>query len=290
MAFRLKRRRSIGSQLAHIVASESRKATEEVTTDSPAEESVHEARKHVKKIRAVLRLLRSELGDDYTSLNKCSRSAAHQISEIRDADALLETITSLRQRYRAVIRVGFRPAMATLKMRRREAYARLAARHLSDARQMLERSRRALRSSVRRAATGRSVRDGIAGGYRRARREMAQAAATTDDARLHTWRRRVKDHWYQMRLIEGLHRSAHARVRALGGLEDWLGEHHNLAVLRGMILEQPRRFGDARSVDVVLGCIDKRQATLRQRAIRRGHSLFSAKPSSFRKQITRWWD
>ena len=117
----------------------------------------------------------------------------------------------------------------------------------------------------------------------------AKAAAGTDDARFHVWRRRVKDHWYQMRLIEGLNVRAHARVQALSRLEDWLGEHHNLSMLRAAILEQPRRFGDARSVDVVLGCIDKRQAALRQRAIRRGRSLFSAKPSSFRKQIISWW-
>jgi CHAD domain-containing protein len=288
MAFRLKRRKSIGSQLAHIVASESHKATKEVAAESPAGDSIHEARKHVKKIRAVLHLLRSELGDDYASLNNCSRSAARRIAAIRDADALIETMKSLRQRYRAVLGVGGRAATVTLNARRRAAYARLAARHLVDVKRMLERSRRVLRSRVHHAATRRSVRDGIARGYRRARQEMEHTADSLDDAQLHAWRRRVKDHWYQMRLIEGLNTQVHARVRALSGLEDWLGEHHNLALLRGMILEQPRRFGSARSVDIVLGCIDKRQAALRQRAIRRGRSLFAAKPSSFRTEIARW--
>jgi CHAD domain-containing protein len=288
MTFRLTRKKSIGPQLAHIVARESRKAAEEVAAKSPAEASVHEARTRVKKIRAVLHLLRSELGDDYTTLNKCSRSAAHRISAIRDADALIETMKSLRRQYPVVMR-GLRAATATLEARRREAYARLAGPHLSDVTQMLERSRRTLRSSVRHAANRRSLRDGIARGYRRARQEMAQAAASTDDARFHLWRRRVKDHWYQMRLVEGFNTRGHARVRALSRLQEWLGEHHNLSVLRRVILEQPRRFGSARSVDVVLGCIDKRQASLRQRAIRHGRSLFSAKPSSFREQITRSW-
>jgi len=289
VSFRLKRRHSIGSQLARIVASESRKATEELTSKSRTEESVHEARKHVKKIRAVIHLLRSELGDDYARLNRRARSVSHRISEIRDADALIETMTSLRRRYRAVMRVGLRAGTATLNARRREAYASLAGSHLSDVKRMLERSRRMLRSRVRRAATGRAVRDGIARGYRRARQEMAEATAGADDSRFHVWRRRVKDHWYQLRLIEGLTTRVHARVRALGSLQDWLGEHHNLSVLRAVILEQTRRFGSARSIDVVLGCIDRRQDALRQRAIRRGRSLFSAKPSSFHKQITQWW-
>jgi hypothetical protein len=99
----------------------------------------------------------------------------------------------------------------------------------------------------------------------------------------------VKDHWYQMRLVEGLDGKAHGRVRRLKQLQEWLGDDHNLAVLRGVILEEPHRFGDARTVAVILGCIGKHQAALRRRALRRGSRLFSKRPSSFRKQISRWW-
>src|SRR5262249_35179787 len=156
-------------------------------------------------------------------------------------------------------------------------------------RRTLARSRRDFESSVRSAANGRAMRDGVGRGYRRARQAMRDAIAMrTDDVRLHVWRRRVKDHWYQMRLVEGFDGHVRARVRRLKRLQDWLGTYHNLVLLRAAILERPRRFGSARAVAAILGCIDKRQAALRRRSLRRGRRLFSPKPSSFRKQVGRW--
>jgi CHAD domain-containing protein len=120
---------------------------------------------------------------------------------------------------------------------------------------------------------------------------MAEAiAADTDDALFHAWRRRVKDHWYQMRLLDGLHRRASSRVKRLGQLQDWLGDDHNLVLLRAALLAQPHQFGAARGVAAILGCIDKRLSTLRERSVRRGRRLFARKPSSFQKEIGRAWD
>ena len=83
------------------------------------------------------------------------------------------------------------------------------------------------------------MREGAKRGYRRARQEMENVAAEPEDLRFHAWRRRVKDHWYQMRLIEGLNGRAHARVRQLNQLQTWLGDDHNLVVLRDAILGRP---------------------------------------------------
>jgi hypothetical protein len=59
---------------------------------------------------------------------------------------------------------------------------------------------------------------------------MPSIRANSDDARFHTWRRRVKDHWYHMRLLEHLNATAHARARRLTRLEAWLGDDHNLVL------------------------------------------------------------
>jgi len=291
MSFRLKPSKPIGHQLARIVAGELREATQEMAERSPGEASIHEARTHVKKIRAVLRMLRKPLGNDYARLNERARSAAHQLAAIRDADAIATTMDSLWRRYHNVITpAAFRRANATLNVRRREAHARLAGRTLADIRQTLKGSGHDLRSNVQSVATGGTVRSGIQRGYRRARQAMHDATGTNaDDVLLHIWRRRLKDHWYQMRLVDGLDGHVRPRVRRLKRLQDWLGEYHNLVLLRSAILEQPRQFGNARTVALILGCIDKRQATLRRRTVRRGRRLFSRKPSSFRKQINRWW-
>jgi len=60
-------------------------------------EAVHEARKCVKKTRAVLRLLKQNLGDDYGVLAWRLRRMAHQLSSLRDADAGPEMMNALRE-------------------------------------------------------------------------------------------------------------------------------------------------------------------------------------------------
>jgi CHAD domain-containing protein len=290
VAFRLTTASAIDDQLAQIVARELRKATEAVDR-SGDEESIHQARKHIKKARSVLHLLRKPLGRDYDTLNDPIRLAAHRISAVRDADALVGTLTSLRARYHDVIGpLACRKASATLKARRRQAYARISGRPFAGARQILVKTQRGITSRVHDAATARRMRLGVTRGYRRARRAMAEAiTAGADDALFHAWRRRVKDHLYQMRLLERLDRHAAARIRPLDQLQDWLGDDHNLVLLRTAMLAQPERFGDARGVAAILGCIDKRLSTLRRRSVRRGRRLFARKPSSFQKEMRSAW-
>jgi CHAD domain-containing protein len=290
----LKGAKSIGAQLSRVAASELRKATDELADPPLRAESIHEARKHVKKARSVLHLLRKALGDDYARFNGPMRSAAHRMSAVRDAEALLGTMKMLRRRYRGVIPVpAARRVEAVFRTRLRRSCAALAGRRLAMVSQTLAHSRRSLRSTLRHAASAGTMRDGMERGYRRARRAMGEATAAAEDLRFHTWRRRIKDHWYQLRLVEGMgtevRARVHDRVRQLKRLQDWLGDEHNLTALRAAILEQPHRFGDARTVALILGCIDERQALLRRRALRRGRRLFSRKPSAFRKQVRGWW-
>lgn len=110
------------------------------------------------------------------------------------------------------------------------------------------------------------------------------AADTTE---FHSWRRRVKDHWYQVRLFAPHHRTLAARARSLRRLETDLGDDHDLAVLRDILLGEPEKFGRARTTAIVLGCIEKRQHTLRRLALRRSRRLFAARPRRFRAFVVR---
>jgi len=133
------------------------------------------------------------------------------------------------------------------------------------------------------------MRAGMRRTYRRAREAMTLARGQNDDEGLHRWRRRVKDHWYHMRLLKGVNGRISGRVRRLKQLGAWLGDHQNLVVLHRQILNAPAHCGDERTIAAVLGCIDERQLDLRRRAYKRGSRLFAARPARFRRQIDRWW-
>src|SRR5687768_8559010 len=100
MAFKLARRGAFPRQLRRIVRKELEAATAELGHgDENQQEAVHEARKSVKKVRAVLRLLRSPLDDAYDAENERLRNAAHALASLRDADATLDTLRALHGQY-----------------------------------------------------------------------------------------------------------------------------------------------------------------------------------------------
>ena len=293
MAFRLKREKPVARELSRVVAKEFEKAIDELGNPLGADraEAVHEARKRVKKTRAVLRLLQQNLGDDYCVLNGRLRTIAHRLSSLRDVDASTEMMTALRDHYPRIVTSAIcRAVQRGLLARKRGTVARVDPdRLLPRVAREIKRSETWVRRRIRRVAQSGTIRAGIRRGYRRARKAMACVRTHPEDAQFHKWRRRVKDHWYHMRLLEGLKAHPQVRIRRLKQLEIWLGDDHNLVVLRATILDAPARFGDERTTAVVLGCVAKYQTTLRRRALKRGDQLFASTPSAFRKRIDTWW-
>jgi CHAD domain-containing protein len=292
MPFRLKRGKPIARVLSRIVDKELRAAVDDLAAKNGEKETaVHSTRKHLKKTRAVLRLFEKDLGRDYSKFDAPLKAAGHRLAALRDADAMVQTMKALRAHYpRLVTQSLFRSVDRALTARQRgAASSQQSAQLLADASRKLRKTSQVVPAEIRRTARPGAMRGGIERGYRRARREMARLSGEPEDARFHAWRRRVKDHWYHMRLFEGLNGRAHARVRKLKQLETWLGNDHNLVLLRGTILEAPSRFGTASAIASILGCIDKYQATLRRRALEHGRRLFADSPSDFRKQLERWF-
>jgi hypothetical protein len=281
MAFVLKPHKSVASQLQRLVAQELTEALAALSDPAAVATGVHEARKNVKKVRAIVRVLHDDLESGDRD-NQRLRQIAHRLSSLRDADASAETLQQLRGRYARVITPKIARQIARgLAGRNRQVRAR-GHRLIGVARRELGRLSRSLPDRVREAGRFKAVRRGVIRGWRRASRAMKNLDVNSDAAQFHLWRRRVKDHWYQMRLLAARHPVARSRARTLKKLEHWLGDDHNLALLRGEILTAPDRFGGARAVDIVLGCIVKHQAWLRKRSLKLGQRIFS------KKAATRW--
>ena len=104
---------------------------------------------------------------------------------------------------------------------------------------------------------------------------------------MHEWRKRVKDLWYESRLladvcgpsIAGQAKDAHA-------LADLLGDEHDLA-----ILDQRLARGVPAPVDVdgVRELIAHRRDELRAEALRIGARVYAEKPKAFRRRMRRVW-
>jgi CHAD domain-containing protein len=288
VAYRLKKRKPISKGLSRIVSREFDKAIDAMQhAGADAGVAVHEARTHVKKIRAVLRLLQKDLGKSYDVENERLREVAHDLAALRDADAAAGTMKALGDHFPQVL--GNSTSDSFLKQfRSQQRAAEAGTGRLRQAARLLRKSADQTSQRVGDVARRAAVCDGMVRGYRRARQALAEVQALPGDGVFHAWRKRVKDHWYHVRLMEGLNPGAASRARALRHLEKCLGDDHNLVLLRGRILEQPSRFGHEKTIAVVLGCAVKYQASLRRRALKLGTRAFASKPRVFEKTIDGW--
>ena len=90
----------MGKGIARIAHGRIDHALEELggATESTAEEAVHEARKDVKKLRALLRLVRSSTSAKVrTRENEALRDVGRSLSGRRDADVMLATLVGSRR-------------------------------------------------------------------------------------------------------------------------------------------------------------------------------------------------
>ena len=289
MAYRLTRRTRVSRQLRYLIREQVTGALDCLESPEPSEEAIHEARKCVKRARAILHLLKGELGASFRRENERLRAASHSLSALRDADVNGETLRGLQRRHPAVLTAATVRAFARgLQARKRQTRAGAGA-LLSTARGALERSRESAPGRVARAANRGAVRRGMMRGYRQARRAFEQIVPDAGAASFHLWRRRVKDHQYHIQLCEGLSSKARGRARLLKQLETRLGDEHNLTLLRSTILDSAESYGDARATALILGCITRNQAALRSLALDLGARLFGESPAHFDSVVRVWW-
>src|SRR5919106_4375714 len=125
MSFCLMAKETVEEGIKRVVNEEMAEAIKEI--DNPRlkrSEAIHEVRKHCKKIRGVLRLVRPQFEQTYQFENVWFRDTAKGLAELRDAEAILETYDGLLQKFSDQIdRRTFAPMRRALTLRRRKIFA-----------------------------------------------------------------------------------------------------------------------------------------------------------------------
>jgi CHAD domain-containing protein len=251
------------------------------------EEAVHEVRKATKRLRALVRLVRDQMGSRrYRRENHAFRDAARALSPARDAEVLLATAERLAARLGS-------------KRRLLEPVARAARRGLRRARRgMRPDETRRLVAAMRRARARveswpiaddgwAAVAPGVRRIYRRSRAAWRDAGRTPTVANLHEWRKRAKDLRYTLDLLEPLWPPVlHALADEADALGDRLGEDHDLALLRRLVCEV---LDDAPPSRAVLAEIDVARRRLQAESWTRAARLYDARPGRFTRRLATYW-
>jgi len=250
------------------------------------DETVHEVRKSLKRLRALLRLLRHALGPaEYRRENLALRDTARPLAEVRDAKVFVGTIQALARR---------RSSRGTAARQLAPVVERLAAHHRALAERVLGTDRGLEAAAAVLAAVGaraerwtlpedqgwKLLKPGFERTYRRGQRAWRHARREGTSEALHEWRKEVKYLLYQLQVIELAWGAAERMLaRRLDRLADLLGEDHDLAVV-GTMVDDP----------VVDRLIDRRRTVLQRQAFTAGGLVFQTPAATRLRSLENAWE
>ncbi len=291
-----------------VVAGRLEKAAERLRETGAANgdlaDAVHGARKDLKKARAALRTVRAELGPKtFRRENRRLRDAARLLAASRDAEVKLDTLDAL-----VAEADGIAPPAALRTWR----YALVAERdrvaggpapsatsgpatgdpglddQMARATWAIEASLAAVPALALKSGGWRLLEPGIDRTYRDGRDALRATRRKPSAAGVHEWRKRAKDLWYQLRLLEDAWPEVlEASAAELHRLSELLGEHHDLAVLAEDL--EGREEISAGSAAVLGELIERRQAALLSDALGLGERVYAEKPKAFERRLRAYW-
>jgi CHAD domain-containing protein len=289
MAFQLQQDESVRRGIRRLARKQIDKAGEALA--SKTTEDVHDARKRFKRVRSVVRLVRDEIGErEYDRENVRFRDAGRPLSQVRDARALILALDALAQRFADETPTRTWDALRqALEQRQRDVSREVI--HQGDAIGGILAALDDARRRVKKWPIGRgfpTLASGLKRTHKRGRLAHVAAVADPTTENLHEWRKRVKDLWYHLEVLEPTRPDVlDVLAEKAHRLADLLGDDHDLAVLRSMFEEGTVSAGD--DATTILTLIDRRRAELQQHAVPLGDELYRDRPKDFVARLGSYW-
>ncbi|MBV9617912.1 MAG: CHAD domain-containing protein [Verrucomicrobia bacterium] len=258
---------------------------EKKSSDTP----VHETRKHLKKARAALRLVRKEIGGGlFREQDHRLRDVGRLTSEIRDAEVRLQTVRELQgitQRRRR----GAYPKLEGMLMLELENFMAAFAEWQTQAVPMLERARENTDCWPLDSFDCEQLRRAVQKSYKSARKALACAEASPSVENFHRFRTRAKRLWYDLRILRPINpvvlKNLSDDLHALGNL---LGRAHDLSFLGDRLRREGRTSKWEREGHKLLAVIEVSQGDLQRGAAELAEHFFVERPRDFGGRLATW--
>ncbi len=317
MAYQFKRGEALSRAVKRVFAEELSWAVGQLGRSNKRAEAVHEARKSVKKIRGLLSLVARPLGPLYKREDRYFREAGI-LSEFRDSTVILETFDGLAGKHPEGDAETIKEMRTSL--RRSESHKQAEKTVSGEVIRLLEKARLPGEAWPLGDLQFEMLVPAMTATYQGGRKALKRAQKAASAENFHDFRKKVKEHWYHLRLFE-ISFKKHAqdgrggkrppkglrsvsplmvarigafcasdadlkkRVAALHELETWLGDEHNLSVLRARLNGEIETNQDRQKIREVINWLDTESESLRQRALAAGEQLYGGKASAFAERL-----
>lgn len=288
MAFAFSREdRSPADGVRRIAAEEIAAALHLIDSHDPASAApVHGLRKHVKKLRGLIRLVRPNFRE-YAVENAALRDAARGISGLRDAEVLLATAEALRGKASGRTEAALATVCRDLSRSLAAARAHQQGGSLSDFRAAIAGVGDRVPGWTIGGRGFATLEEGLATTWNKAQKLQRAAHRDASVEAIHEWRKRVKDHWYQSRLLTPIWpETMTAHARAADDLGEMLGLHHDLAVLIDHVEASDLATKDRKAI---VSMAQKRQKKLEKRSHELADRLFAGSDRDLVDRWGTWW-
>jgi CHAD domain-containing protein len=287
MAYRLRADESIADGLRRVARKELESAHEELKNDrgTAAGKTIHEVRKRIKKVRAIVALIESDRGRGLGKSRKRLRRVSRALSPLRDADAVLELVDTLQRGRRKAF--DEHTVARIRKLLTAEQRAVAAAASKDRVRQRIDRDITKLATAAKRWRPRhkrvRALEPGLRRVFRRGQKARTRAIEQGRAADFHEWRKGLKALWYQLRLVEPFAPALGKQIQLLHQATSWLGDDHNADVFCRQVVAK----GAQRDAQEVQRVVSRFQDDLRRKAVGRTQAFFEPKPAVFVRNVTR---
>ncbi|MBE9044271.1 CHAD domain-containing protein [Pleurocapsales cyanobacterium LEGE 10410] len=295
MSYRLKAQESLPKGIKRIATEEVAKA---IADFNQIEElginvAVHQARKRLKKTRAVIRLVRDRLGKKtYKSENARLRDLGRNLANLRDLRVQIETLDNLVAYFDTVEPETFTDIRRELRVDYRQEYQKIVNEDVTKAIvKQLEESKTEIDNWSIGSDDWSTVDKSLKRVYQRGSKALHQVISQPAAENFHDWRKRVKYLRYQLTILAPIWTEVIENyVAQTHHLTDCLGEEHDLAVLQELVTDQPERFNRDNKLSVLTTLIDRRRQELQSTAIVLGQKIYAENPENFVDRIGSYWE
>jgi CHAD domain-containing protein len=289
MGFRLKLREPLPDGLKRVFREQIESALE--LCRHPARQrgvTVHEVRKRLKKVRAAMQLAVTEVGKDrHAREDRSLRKIGRLVSELRDAQVRQQTLIQLRDETAKSPEANPFPRIDELLSLERESFSAAFAGWQKQAIPELERVGARLMRCPLDGLTWQQICDAVGKIYKRGQRGLEKTIHDLDPQNFHAWRKRVKDIWYQLRILQPLNRIVLTEIaHDAEVLSELLGREHDLAFLWARLERESSDEALRDELAQLQKLIVKRGKRLRTNALELGRRFYAEPAKAFAKRIS----
>ena len=251
---------------------------------------VHEARKHLKKARAALAMISKAIPrPDRRREQRCLRTVARLISEVRDAEVRLETLKELREMSPGRRSRYFEETEKLLAFEL-ESFLAAFSGWQEEARSKLSCARRRAAKWPLEQLSWKSIRKATQCSYKQGRDALHCALKKPTSENFHSLRKAVKRLSYQLRILRPLEReifdSLETQLKTIG---QHLGRAHDLAFLAQRLEWAGGGVRRRRGGRTLAELIESRQSDAQRTAVVFGERFYAECPRDFGRKVGQYF-